>query len=99
MAKDFDPIFDRVVIKRNQSSLEKKVSGAGLMLPDDIKDNYQASEGTLVKCGSDCHPDVVALLGKQVLFAKYSGDDLTLNGEKDYVLATDKDIFGGITND
>ena len=95
MAKIFNPIFDRVLIKRNDSSLQKKTEKAGLIIPDTIKGKYQSSEGTLIKCGSDCHGDVIGLLGKQVLFAKFSDDDITINGE-DFVLATDKDIFGEV---
>lgn len=98
MAKQFAPIFDRVLIKRDDSSLQRKTEKSGLVLPDQIKDKYQSSEGTLVKCGNDCHPDVIAMIGEKVLFAKFSGDDLTLNNEN-FVLATDKDIFGGISND
>ena len=97
MAKDFNPIFDRVLIKRDTSALQKKTDKAGIILPDTIKGKYQASEGILYKCGSDCHTDVLALLGKQVLFSKFSGDDIVIGGQE-YVLATDKDIFGGITN-
>lgn len=98
MAKDFNPIFDRVLIKRDTSSLQKKTEKAGLIVPDTIKAKYQASEGILVKCGGDCHPEVMSLLEKPVLFSKFSGDDIVIGGQE-YVLATDKDIFGGITND
>lgn len=97
MAKDFDPIFDRVLIKRDTSALQRKSEKAGIIVPDTVKGKYQASEGVLIKYGSDCHPDVQALCGKPVLFSKFSGDDIVIGGEE-YVLATDKDIFGGITN-
>ena len=97
MAKDFNPIFDRVLIKRDTSALQKKTDKAQLILPDSVKDKYQASEGTLVKCGSECHPDVLDLLNKPVLFSKFSGDDVVIGGQE-YVLATDKDIFGGIVD-
>ena len=91
----FEPIFDRVLIKRSDSALEKKTGKAGLVLPDSVKDKYKASIGTLVKCGADCHEDVQNLLGKTVLFARYSGDEIKLNDEE-FLLATDRDIFGGI---
>ena len=92
MAKDFNPIFDRVLIKRAASALERKSDKAGIIVPDTVKSKYQASEGVLVKCGSDCHPDVQSLLDQPVLFSKFSGDDIVIGG-KEYVLATDKDIF------
>lgn len=91
----FTPIFDRVLIKRNDSALQKKTQKAGLILPDNITDKYKSSIGILVQCGADCHEDVQALLGKSVLFARYSGDEIKLNDEE-FLLATDRDIFGGI---
>ncbi len=92
-----DPLlFDRVLIRRLNSSSKKKTEKAGIILPDTIDDKYKSSEGTLVLCGEDCHPDVKALINKPVLFARYSGDETMLNGEE-YLLATDKDIFGGIS--
>lgn len=93
--KSFTPIFDRVLIERDESSLSKKVAGGGLVLPDSVKDKYKASQGTLLKCGDECHKTVKELLGKKILFARYSGDDITLDG-KEYLLASDRDIFGGI---
>jgi chaperonin GroES len=91
----FTPIFDRVLIKRNDSALQKKTGKAGLILPDNVSDKYKSSIGTLVQCGADCHEDVQNLLGKSVLFARYSGDEIKLNDEE-FLLATDRDIFGGI---
>lgn len=91
----FTPIFDRVLIKRCDSALEKKTGKAGLVLPDSVRDKYKASMGTLMQCGVDCHEDVQKLLGKTVLFARYSGDEIKLNDEE-FLLATDRDIFGGI---
>lgn len=91
----FTPIFDRVLIKRHDSALEKKTRTAGLVLPETISDKYKSSIGTLVQCGADCHEDVQNLLGKSVLFARYSGDEIKLNDEE-FLLATDRDIFGGI---
>jgi len=94
----FEPIFDRVLIKRADSSLQKKVSKVGLVLPDNMKDNYKASQGTLVKCGGGCDDEVKDLLGREVLFNRYSGDEITLNGEE-FLLASDRDIFGGLEDD
>lgn len=91
----FEPIFDRVLIKRNDSALQKKTEKAGLILPDNVSEKYKSSIGTLVKCGDGCAEEVKALTGKLVLFARYSGDEIKLNDEE-FLLATDRDIFGGI---
>jgi chaperonin GroES len=95
--RDFTPCFDRILLKREDSALSKKTTNAGLLLPEQIKDRYKSSEGVLVKIGDECRDSVKAMLGKKVLFAKYSGEDLQLNGE-DYVLATEGDIFGELND-
>jgi chaperonin GroES len=97
MIKEFDPIFDRVLIKREKSSLERKTDKANILLPENVRGAYKSSEGTLVKVGEDCSEVVKELLGKNILFAKYSGDDLKINGD-DYVLASERDIFGEVKN-
>lgn len=94
----FTPIFDRVLIRRDDSALKKKVKKAGLIIPDSVDDSYKSSQGVLVDCGEGCRDEVKELLGKEILFARYSGDEIKLNGEE-FLLATDGDIFGGIEND
>lgn len=94
----FTPIFDRVLIRRIDSALKRKTEKAGLILPETVDDKYKASQGILELCGESCADEVKDLLGKQVLFARYSGDEITLNGEE-FLLATDRDIFGGIDDD
>lgn len=95
---EFAPIFDRVLIERVDSSLQKKTEKMGLVLPDSVKDDYKSMQGILVKVGDGCADCVMDLLGKEVLFNRYSGDEIKLDG-KEYLLATDRDIFGEIKND
>lgn len=94
---EFDPILDRVLIRRVDSSLKKRTEAAGLILPDKLQDEYKASQGILVKAGPTSHESVLDLVGKEVLFNRFSGDEIKLNGEE-YLLASDVDIFGGITH-
>ena len=99
MSSKFNPIFDRVVIKRDKSAISRRMERAGLELPDQTKSAYQSSEGTLVSVGEECCDLIRGLLGKRILFAKYSGDDLPKDwyGDNDeYVLASENDIFGEI---
>ena len=93
MIEKFDPIYNRVVLRREKSALERKVEKANLITPQTIQDKYKSSEGVIVKCAPDCDDRVLALEGKKVLFARFSGDDIKL-GDEEYVLATDDDIFG-----
>lgn len=96
--KDFTPIFGRVLIKREAANLHKKMTDAKIIIPDKVKDAYQSSEGILMKCGDTCADEVKALIGKKVLFAKFSGEDFLINGE-DYVLLNEGDIFGKVDRD
>lgn len=95
---DFTPFFDRVVIQRDISALEKKVTKAGLLLPETTKSEYKASQGILISCGDSCDDIVKRYIGKKVLFNRFSGDDLILDG-KEYLLASDRDILGGLDDD
>jgi chaperonin GroES len=92
-AEKFTPYFDRILIKREISALERRTAASGIHLTDTTKDQYKSSEGILIKCASDCDDRIKALTGKRVLFARYSGDDIKI-GNEEYVLATDTDIFG-----
>lgn len=92
-AEQFTPYFDRVLIKREKSALERRMEKSSLIAADQIKDNYKSSEGFLIKCADDCDDRIKALVGKRILFARYSGDDIKISDE-DFVLATDTDVFG-----
>lgn len=89
----FTPIFDRILIERDKSDLEKRTERSGIIITEQTKDSIKASLGTLIKCGDDCHDLVKAMVGKKVLFARYSGDEIKVDG-MEYLLATDRDIFG-----
>lgn len=89
----FDPIFDRILIRREKSALERRVEKSGIHLTDKTKEGTKSSEGFLLKCGEDCEERIFDMIGKRILFAKYSGDDIKI-GEEEYVLATQGDIFG-----
>ena len=97
-AKNFAPAYDRILIKRTLSALERKTNKAGLILADTIKDNYQSAEGYLVGFGPTVNEEAKALYGKRILFSKFTGDDIIVpaaDGSKEqFILATDKDIYG-----
>jgi len=77
------PLDDRVVVKTLES--EEKTAG-GIVLPDNAKEKPQ--RGRVVAAGpgklSDSG-DRIALsvkVGDEVLFGKYAGNDVKLNGEE-----------------
>lgn len=87
------PLGDRVVVKVVK---EEKTAG-GLVLPDTAQEKPQTGEvlsvgpGKVLDNGSRTTVDVKT--GDKVLFAKYSGTEVKLDGET-YLLIAEKDILG-----
>ena len=92
----FRPLHDRVVVRRVES--EAKTKG-GIIIPDTAKEKPQ--EGEIVAVGSGVRDDkgtVQALdvkAGDRVLFGKWSGTEVKLNGE-DLLIMKESDIMGVI---
>lgn len=88
------PLGDRLIVKR--VSEETKTAG-GILIPDNAKE--KPMEGSVVAVGSGkALPDgkTVALdikVGDRVLFGKYSGTEVKLNGEELLILK-EEDILG-----
>jgi chaperonin GroES len=91
---NFRPLHDRVVVRRVES--EAKTAG-GIIIPDTAKEKPQ--EGEVVAVGSGARDEsgkVVALdvkAGDRVLFGKWSGTEVKLNGE-DLLIMKESDIMG-----
>ena len=97
MAKTkFRPLHDRVVVKRVDA--EEKSKG-GIIIPDTAKE--KPSEGEVVavgpggrdESGKIIQPEVKA--GDRVLFGKWSGTEVKLEGE-DLLIMKESDIMGVI---
>ena len=92
----FRPLHDRVVVRRVES--EAKTKG-GIIIPDTAKEKPQ--EGEVVAVGSGARDEsgkVVALdvkAGDRVLFGKWSGTEVKLDGE-DLLIMKEADIMGVI---
>ncbi|AJY46161.1 co-chaperone GroES [Martelella endophytica] len=90
----FRPLHDRVVVRRVES--EAKTKG-GIIIPDTAKEKPQ--EGEIVAVGSGARDEsgkVVALdvkVGDRVLFGKWSGTEVKLDGE-DLLIMKEADIMG-----
>ncbi|CAN7182192.1 co-chaperone GroES [Rhizobium sp. LjRoot258] len=91
---NFRPLHDRVVVRRVES--EEKTKG-GIIIPDTAKEKPQ--EGEIVAVGNGARDDsgkVVALdvkAGDRVLFGKWSGTEVKINGE-DLLIMKEADIMG-----
>src|ERR1700746_3287597 len=97
MAKTkFRPLHDRVVVRRRAS--EEKSKG-GIIIPDTAKEKPQ--EGQVVAVGPGGRDESGKLIamdvkaGDRVLFGKWSGTEVKLEGE-DLLIMKESDIMGVI---
>ena len=90
----FKPLHDRVLLRRVG---EEEKSAGGIIIPDSAQE--KPSEGVVVAVGSGVRADdgsVRALdvkEGDQVLFGKFGGTDVKVDGE-DLLILRETDILG-----
>jgi chaperonin GroES len=88
------PLGDRILVKRIQE--EEKTKG-GIIIPDTAKEKPQegkvvaVGKGKMTEDGKLVAPDVKA--GDRILFGKYAGSEVKLEGEEHLILRED-DILG-----
>jgi chaperonin GroES len=91
---DIRPLHDRVVVKRIE---ESETMQGGLYIPDSAKEKPQ--QGEVVAIGNGKRDDsgkINALdvqVGDRILFGKYSGSDIKLNGNE-YLIMREDEILG-----
>ena len=82
------PLADRVLIE--PAAAEQKTSG-GIIIPDTAKEKPQ--RGTVVAVGNGKKDEPMTVkVGDTVLYGKYAGTDLKLDG-KDYLIMREDDIL------
>jgi chaperonin GroES len=90
------PLHDRIVIKRIE---EKETVKGGIIIPDSAKEKPQ--EGEVIAVGHGKKTDkgeVIALdvkVGDRILFGKYSGTEIKLDGEE-YLIIREDEVLGVI---
>ena len=90
------PLHDRIVVRRIEEQ-ESKVGG--LFIPDSAKEKPQQGEviavgnGKRTEDGKLIPLDVKA--GDRILFGKYSGSDIKLDGEE-YMIMREDEVLGVI---
>jgi chaperonin GroES len=88
------PLYDRIVVKRVE---EKEQMQGGLYIPDTAKEKPQEGEvvavgkGKRLENGTTVPLDVQA--GDHILFGKYSGNDIKLDGEE-YLIMREDEVLG-----
>ena len=97
MAKSqFRPLHDRVVVKRIDA--EAKTKG-GIIIPDSAKEKPSQGEITAVGPGGrDESGKLIQInlkIGDRVLFGKWSGTEVKLDGE-DLIIMKESDVMGVI---
>ena len=88
------PMADRIIVKRNTGA---DITPGGIHVPDDAKE--KPLEGEVISVGpgkrredGKIHPlDIKA--GDTVLFAKYAGAEIKINGA-DFLMLREDDILG-----
>jgi chaperonin GroES len=91
---NFRPLHDRVVVRR--ITAEEKTAG-GIIIPDTAKEKPQEGEVVAVGPGARNEAGAVVALdvkaGDRVLFGKWSGTEVKVNGEELLVMK-ESDIIG-----
>ena len=88
------PLYDRIVVKRVEQ--QEQMQG-GLYIPDTAKEKPQEGEvvavgkGKRLENGTTVPLDVQA--GDRILFGKYSGSDIKLDGEE-YLIMREDEVLG-----
>jgi len=95
---DIRPLHDRVVIKRIE---EGETMQGGLYIPDSAKEKPQRGEVVAVGKGKRADDGKLIPLdvqpGDQILFGKYSGSDIKLDGTE-FLIMREDEILGVLTN-
>jgi chaperonin GroES len=88
------PLYDRIVVKRIE---EKETMQGGIIIPDTAKEKPQEGEVVAVGQGKRLENGKVVPLdvqaGDRILFGKYSGNEIKLDGEE-YIIMREDEVLG-----
>jgi chaperonin GroES len=88
---NFKPLADRVLVE--PAAAEEKTT-SGIIIPDTAKEKPQ--KGKIIAVGNGTKENKITVkVGDQVLYGKYSGTELNINGV-DYLIMKESDIFGTV---
>ncbi len=88
------PLHDRILVRRLE---EQETMRGGIIIPDSAKEKPQQAEvvavgsGKMLDDGQRVAPDVKA--GDRILFGKYSGSDIRIEGQE-YLILREDEILG-----
>src|SRR5262252_5979780 len=92
MAVNLTPLHDRVIVRRIE---EKETVKGGIIIPDSAKEKPQEGEVIAVGSGKREKGELIPLdvkPGDRVLFGKYSGTEIKIEGE-DLLILREEEIL------
>jgi len=88
------PLYDRIVVKRID---EQETTRSGIIIPDSAQEKPQEAEVIAVGHGKRLEDGKLVALdvkaGDHILFGKYSGNEIRLDGEE-YLIMREDDVLG-----
>jgi chaperonin GroES len=88
------PLYDRIVVRRLE---DKETIQGGIIIPDSAKEKPQEGEVIAVGQGKRLDSGKVVPLdvkpGDRILFGKYSGSEIKLDGEE-YQIMREDEVLG-----
>ena len=94
MATNITPLHDRVILRRIEEG--EQIRG-GIIIPDSAKEKPQEGEVVAVGQGKRLEDGKLVPLdvkvGDRILFGKYSGSDIKLDGDE-YMIMREDEVLG-----
>lgn len=84
----FQPLGNRILVERVE---EPAKTASGIIIPDNAKE--KPLEGNVVAVSKEVEEEGKIKAGERVVFAKYSGTEIALEGKEYLILNTD-DVLG-----
>jgi chaperonin GroES len=90
----FRPLYDRILVKRIDAT---QTTSGGLFIPESAKEKPMEAEvvsvgkGRRLK-GNDAYHPVALEAGQRVLFGKYTGDEVKLDGVE-HIILREEDVL------
>jgi chaperonin GroES len=96
---NLQPLEDRIVVRTSEA---EETTVSGLVIPDTAKEKPQQGEVLAVGPGrrAENSGDIIPVdieVGDVVVYSKYGGTEITLDGE-DLLILNSRDVLGKITS-
>ena len=99
MAIKVRPLHDRIIVKRLEEDEEQQVGG--IIIPDTAKEKPQQGKVMAVGKGKVKEDDGILPMdvkdGDTILFGKYSGQEIKLDGD-DYLIMREDEVLGVVNS-